>query len=105
MTNKELVKRWEGFGNCDFDKTLYQEYISFCNNADQYDFESYFKQKEIDNFDFLALLNCMYRNECYNMMYRLLRDNRDKIINPNISKIADMKLQKHLDERMKRLIM
>lgn len=104
MTKKELDERLKSFGD-DFDKTLFQEYISFCNNSSNYEFDCYFKQKEIDDLDFFTLLDCLYVNECYNMMYRLLRDNRERLVISNIRTIKKMKIRKDLDERMQRLIM
>lgn len=105
MTKKELDKRLRSFGNCDFDKTLFQEYISFCNNSTQYEFDLYFKQKEIDDMDFFTLLDVMYENDCYNMLYRLLRDNRERLVIKNLNSLKNMKINKNLDERMERLIM
>lgn len=104
MTKKELDKRLRSFGD-DFDKTLFQEYVSFCNNSSEYEFDLYFNQKEIDNMDFFTLLDVMYENDCYNMLYRLLRDNRERLVIQDLNSLKKMKINKNLDERMERLIM
>lgn len=105
MTNKELAEKWESFGNCDFDKTLYQEYVTFCNYASKEEFDNYFRIKEVDNYDFFSLLDFFYNNDCFNMMFRLLRDNRERLVIPDVEAVADIELKDHIDERMKRFIM
>lgn len=104
-TNKELVQRWKDFGVCDFDKTLYQEYITFCNYAPKEDFDNFFRVKELEECDFLSLVDFFYTNYCYNMLYRLFRDNRERLTMPDIRAVEEIKISDDLDERMQRLVM
>lgn len=105
MTIDELVERWGYFKNCDFDKTLFQEYVTFCNFAPLEDFENYLKVKELKEYDFFSLVDFFYHYDCYNLLYRLLRDNRERIILPNLDIVKSINLRKDIDERMKRLVM
>ncbi len=105
MTNKELIARWNGFGVHDFDKQLFQEYITFCNYAPQEDFDNYFRVKEISESDFLSLVDFFYTNYCYNMLFRLFRDNRERLIMLDIESVKEIKIRDDLEQRMERLSM
>lgn len=39
------------------------------------------------------------------MLYRLLRDNRERLVIQDLNSLKKMKINKNLDERMERLIM
>ena len=103
MTHDKLMETYEQFGEITFERCLYIEYILFCNFASEKEFNNYFNVKNINDSEFFELIDFLYQHNCYNLLYRLLRDNRERITtNPNINALKNINLHSSIDKRMER---
>lgn len=103
MTYEKLVEMYEQLSVNAFERCLYIEYILFCNFASEIEFNNYFRIEEIEDSEFFKLVDCLYNHNCYNLLYRLLRNNRERIVtNPNINILKDIDFRSDIDKRMER---
>lgn len=103
MKNKKLVKKLKKIKNEEH-RELFMEYIIFCNNAPQELFENYFRIKETDDLEFFSILEFLFKNDCYYMIYRLLEDNRDKMLQLYEEVIEELELKKSFKQRIQRFM-
>ena len=89
MTHEELIKRYNSYGMEERDKQLFIEYLTVLNYMPDEDFSNVLNIENISDAEFLSILDFYYQQDCYLMLYKLLRDY--------------MKLRKDLEERMQRL--
>ena len=97
MTMNEIRKRWESFAECD--KSLYIEYVCFCNFASDEDFYYHLHPEEANEAQFLSVLDFLYHQDCYVLLHRFLRDNIGRLIYPDFNLIEGMDLRKDLEKR------
>ncbi len=97
MTIKEIHERWEEI--TPYDKSLYIEYICFCNNAGDEDFYYYLHPNEATEAQFLSVLDFLYAQDCYALLYRFLRDNRDRLVYPDFDLLEGIELREDLEKR------
>lgn len=102
MTKKELYRKWTSFGVVDYDKSLFIEYIYLCNFISDEDFHYYLHPNEATKAQFLSVLDFLYRQGCYMLLYRFLRDNKDKLIFPDFKRLEGITLRENIEERFKR---
>lgn len=102
MTKKELYDRWAAFGAVDYDKSLFIEYIYLCNFISDEDFYNYLHPGEATKTQFLSVLDFLYRQGCYMLLYRFLRDNKNRLIFPEFKRLEGITLQENIEERFKR---
>lgn len=98
MTIKEIRKRWED--HTPYDQSLYIEYLSLCNYASDEDFYNYLHPDEATEAQFLSVLDFLYDQDCYALLYRFLRDNRERLIYPDFRLIEGIKLRKDIKKRL-----
>ena len=97
MTMKEIRERWEE--STPYDKSLYIEYLSLCNHASDEDFYYFLHPKESTQAQFLSVLDLLYDQDCYALLFRYLRDNRDRLIFPEFSLIEGMEIREDIEKR------
>ena len=103
MTHEKLLETYEQFGAITLERCLYIEYILFCNFAPEKEFNNYFNIKEINDSEFFNLVDFLYNQNCYNLLYRILRDNRERITtNPDINALKNIDFHSGIDKRMER---
>ena len=90
MTHEQLSERWEQFGNCEYDKALYVEYMIFCNLSSDEIFNNYLKAGEITEKAFFDVLDFLYSNQCYILLYKLMRDNKIRFVKPDFDRIKNI---------------
>lgn len=97
MTIKEIRERWEEY--TPYDKSLYIEYLSLCNYASDEDFYFYLHPNEASEAQFTSVLDFLYDQDCYALLYRFLRDNRKRVIYPEFSLIEGMEIREDIQKR------
>ena len=103
MTYEKFMEMYEQLSTNTFERCLYIEYILFCNFASENEFNNYFRIEEIKDTEFFKLVDFLYNHNCYNLLYRLLRNNRERIIsNPDINILKDVNFRSDIDKRMER---
>ncbi len=102
MTKKELYKKWSAFGAVDYDKSLFIEYIYLCNYISDEDFYYYLNPNEATKAQLLSVLDFLYRQGCYMLLYRFLRDNKKRLIFPDFKRLEGITLRENIEERFKR---
>lgn len=102
MTKKELYEKWTSFGAIDYDKSLFIEYIYLCNFISDEDFYYYLHPNEATKTQFLSILDFLYCQRCYILLYRFLRDNKDKLIFPEFKRLEGISLRENIEDRFKR---
>ncbi|MCH5249033.1 MAG: hypothetical protein J1E98_03850 [Lachnospiraceae bacterium] len=103
MTYEKLVEIYEQLSTNTFERCLYIEYILFCNFASENEFNNYFNIEEIKDAEFFKLVDFLHNHNCYNLLYRVLRDNRERIAtNPDINTLKDIDFRSDIDKRMER---
>ena len=104
MTHEELIKRYKSYGMEEREKQLFIEYLTVLNYMPDEDFSNVLNIENISDAEFLSILDFYYQQDCYLMLYKLLRDYKEKrLVRPNMEEIKCMKLRKDLEERMQRL--
>lgn len=101
MTYKGLEERYESFGSEESDKQLFMEYLSILNYMPEEDFSNLFHMESITDAEFYSILDFCYHQDCYLVLYKLLKDNRERLVKPSIEEIKGMALREDLEERMK----
>ncbi len=97
MTLEDAYKRWE---ECTpYDKSLYIEYVCLCNYASDEDFYFFLHPEEATQAQFMSVLDLLYDQDCHALLFRFLRDNRDRLINPDFSLLKGMKFRDDIDKR------
>lgn len=104
MKNEQLMKRFHEFGD-EYDRALYTEYLCFCNCTEEKDFVNYTRPKELTEKEFFSVMNALFCNKCYIMLSKFMKNNRERLIQPDISRIEKLELREDLEERFKRLYM
>ena len=105
MTYEKLVEMYEQLSTNTFERCLYIEYILFCNFASENEFNNYFNIEEIKDAEFFKLVDFLYDHNCYNLLYRLLRDNRERTTkNPDKSVLENIDFHSCIDKRMKKFV-
>ena len=102
MTEKELHEKWLAFGAIDYDKSLFIEYIYLCNFTNDEDFYYYLHPDEATKAQFLSVLDFLYHQGCYMLLYRFLRDNKERLIVPDFKRLEGITLREDIEERFKR---
>jgi len=102
MTEKELYKRWAAFGAVDYDKSLFIEYIYLCNFISDEDFYCFLHPDKSTKEQFLSVLDFLYRQGCYMLLYRFLRDNKDRLVFPDFKRLEGIKFRDDIEERFKK---
>lgn len=102
MTQEDLYKRWKAFGKTDHDKSLYLEYVSLCNFISDEDFYYYLHPEEAAEAQFFSVIDFLYQQECYILLYRFLRDNKDRLVFPDFRIIEGIQIRTDIEERFKK---
>lgn len=97
MTIKEMRERWKEY--TPYDQSLYIEYLSLCNQASDEDFYYYLHPGEATEAQFTSVLDFLYDQDCYALLYRFLRNNRERIIYPDFSLIEGMEIREDINKR------
>lgn len=103
MTRQELYENWKMFGGIEGDKSLYIEYIRLCNFISDEDFYYYLNPNKATEAQFLSVMDFLYQQKCYMLLYRYLRDNKARLIYPDFEAIQEMEIQEKIEERLKKL--
>lgn len=101
MTLQEIHENWKTRTNDE--KSLYIEYVCFCNFSDDEDFYYYLHPEEASEAQFLSVLDFLYHEDCYVMLNRYLRDNRERLIYPEFDTLEGMELKENIEERFSQL--
>lgn len=101
MTYKGLEEGYENFGCKESDKQLFMEYLTIMNYMPEEDFSNFFHLESITDAEFYSILDFCYHQDCYLVLYKLLRDNRERLVRPDMEEIKGMALRGDLDERMR----
>lgn len=85
-------------------KTLFKEYVIFCNYATNEMFDNYFKIDEIEQFDFYCMIEFCFKYDLFNMLYRFLKSNPQRLIMPYEERIEELQLRADFKERFNRFM-
>lgn len=97
MTLEDARKRWE---ECTlYDKSLYIEYLCVCNYASDEDFYYFLHPKESTRAQLLSVIDFLYDQDCHALLFRFLRDNRKRLINPDFRMLKGMKFRDDIEKR------
>lgn len=99
MTQKELFERWAAFGT-DYGKSLFIEHIYLCNFISDEDLHCYLHPDEATEAQFMSVLDFLHHQGCYMLLYRFLRDNRDRLVSPDFEQLKGIALRKDIEERL-----
>ncbi len=102
MTEKELLKKWSAFGAVDYDKSLFIEHVYLCNFISDEDFYYYLHPNEATEAQFLSVLDFLYHQDCYMLLYQFLRDNKDRLLFPDFEQLKGIMIRADIEERLKR---
>lgn len=102
MTKAELYDNWKSFGASEHDKSLYIEYIKVCNFISDENFYFYLNPDEATDKQFMEILDFLYTQKCFMLMYRFLRDNKSRLIYPDFINIEETEINEKIEERFKR---
>lgn len=102
MTNQDLYERWKSFGAIDHDKSLYIEYVCLCNFISDEDFYYFLHPDEASEAQFFSVLDFLYQQECYMLLYRFLRDNKNRLIYPDFNIIKGIEIREGIEKRFER---
>ena len=97
MTLEDIRKRWEEY--TPYDKSLYIEYVSVCNYASDEDFYFFLHPEESTQAQFMSVLDFLYDQDCHALLFRFLRDNRERLINPDFGTLKGMELRDDIEKR------
>ena len=101
MTHEELIKRYNSYGMEERDKQLFMEYLTILNYMPDEDFSNILNIENISDAEFLSIFDFYYQQDCYLMLFKLLRDYKEKrLVRPDAEEIKCMELRKDLEERM-----
>ena len=101
MDKKELRKRYEK--QDDMGKALLLEKLAFCKFADHYDFENYFRIKELKNSELLCLASFLYNHECFLMLMDIMNHYKERFIYADTSLLREFEPDNTLMERISRI--
>lgn len=82
-------------------KSLFIEYIYLCNFTSDEDFYYYLHPNEATKAQFLSVLEFLYHQGCYMLLYRFLRDNKDRLVFPDFKRLEGITLREDIEERFK----
>lgn len=106
MKKKKLIKNYKKIEDIEQQK-LFHEYAIFCNYAETEVFENFLKIDEIGDFDFYCLIESFFKLDCYNMLYRVLKQNHERIINSQElapEDLEDIKLRSDFKDRFNKFM-
>ncbi len=103
MTIQDIYQRWKSFGLIDHDKSLYLEYVSLCNFISDEDFYYYLHPEKATEGQFLSVLDFLYQQDCYMLLYRFLRDNKSRLIYPDFDTIEGIAIRPDIEKRFEKL--
>lgn len=107
MKKKKIIKKINKIKDKEQQKLL-KEYIVFCNHASTEIFENYLKMAEdLEDFDFYCIIEFCFKNDLYNMLYRLLKMNHNRIVHSeslSTGEIDELELRPDFKERFNRFI-
>lgn len=102
MTKQKLYEKWKNLGELDFDKSLFIEYVSLCNFMSDDDFHFYLNPDKATDAEFFSVLDFLYQQDCYILLYRFLRDNQKRIIFPDFSIMDGIKIRADIEKRFEK---
>ncbi len=106
MTHEKLVERYNDFGEIEFDKQLYIEYLTVLNYMPDSDFYNMLNVENISDVEFHLILDFYYQQECYLLLFKLLRDYRkERLVKPNVESIKKMTVREDFEERQRLFFM
>lgn len=104
MTNEQLLKKWENYKS-EYDRTLFQEYVIFCNFSTNEQFKNFLNLDAIIANDFFDLVDFFYTQNCFLFLSRLLRKGKKFLIEEDRDVIEHIKISDKLEERFKKFVM
>lgn len=101
MDRKELGETYEEQDR--IGKALLLEKLAFCKFADQYDFENYFRIRELKDSELLCLASLLYHQECFLMLHDVMSRYKERFIFADTSILREFELDDTLMERISRI--
>ena len=87
VTEKELFEKWKACGAKSYDKSLFIEYVYLCNFISKEDLYFYLNPEEATKAQFMSVLDFLYHQDCYMLLYRYLRDNKERLVFPDFKEL------------------
>ncbi len=104
MNEKELLERWAAF-ETDYGKSLFNECVYLCNFLSGEDYYFYLHPDEATEAEFMSVLDFLHHQGCYTLLYRFLRDNRDRLLYPEFKEVENMELRNDIAERLENIVL
>ena len=101
MDKIELQKKYEEQDS--MGRELLLEKLAFCKFADDYDFENYFRIRELSDSELLCLVSFLYQQECFLVLMDMLNRYKERFILADSSLLQDFESDDALIERLSRI--
>lgn len=89
--------------NKDTMKTDFLEWIVICQYMSDSDFNNLFRLEELSEQEFFNIVEFLYRQECYIILFMVIARHIKRFQNNDISFIDDIDFIDRFDERLERL--
>lgn len=86
------------------EKLLLSEYMVFCQYADTFDFNNYFRLDELSECELFSIFDFLYHEDCFLMLQNLLNKYNDKLLYSENAGMNDVELRNDFDARLEKLI-
>ena len=100
MTEKELFERWAAFGADSYKKSLFIECVCLSNFTDDADYFFYLHPDEATEAQFMSILDFLHHQGCYMLLYRFLRNNKDRLLFPDFKELEGIILREDIEGRL-----
>lgn len=100
MTEKELFERWAAFGADSYKKSLFIECVCLCNFISDEDYYCYKHPDKATEAQFMSVLDFLHHQGCYILLYRFLRDNKDRLLFPDFKELEGIILREDIEGRL-----
>ena len=84
-------------------KALLLEKLTFCKFADDFDFENYFRIKELTESELLCLASFFHYHECYLMLLDVMNHHKEKFAFTEDSLLQELEVDDVFMERISRI--
>ncbi len=105
MTEKELFERWAAFGADSYKKSLFIECVCLSNFISDEDYYCYKHPDKATEAQFMSVLDFLYHQGCYILLYRFLKNNKDRLLFPDFKEIKGLEVGDGLEKRLENIVL
>lgn len=84
----------------DEDKDILLEKLVFCQFADKYDFENYFRIKELEEGELFRLISFLYHQDCFLMLLDIMNRYKERFVSHNTSFLKELDFSEQFISRL-----